>query len=185
MEVRMIRYLRLSVCMLSALWLWGFVAFVVYIVYLPQSCQPVADAVVVLTGRRGRIAEGDAVVQQGLAHKLFISGVHEKVRHADLSGAAHATPEGMGYKARNTAQNAEEIAQWEVQYGWRSIRLVTDAVHMPRSLWHVRRACPNLHVIPHAIHPRTSMRTYVNEFHKFAYNVLCGFLFPQVLREAD
>jgi uncharacterized SAM-binding protein YcdF (DUF218 family) len=172
MEAHMIRYARLSVFLLGGTWLWCFSAFVIYIVFLPQTTQPVTDAAVVLTGRRGRIAEGNAVVQQGLARKLFISGIHEKVRPADLSSNEHATPEGMGYMARNTAQNADEIAGWQANYGWASIRLVTDAVHMPRSLWHVRRTCPNLQVVPHAVYPPTLLRTYVHEFHKFAYNVV-------------
>lgn len=168
------RPIRMLIYLSAAMWLWGFAAFSIYVFCIPRTPQIVADAVVVLTGRRGRIAEGNAVVHQGLAHKLFISGVHEKVRYADLSSAQHATPEGMGYKARNTAQNGEEIAQWQAQYSWNTIRLVTDAVHMPRSLWHTRHACPSLHVIPHATHPKLPLRVYVNEFHKFVYNVLHG-----------
>lgn len=168
----MIRCVRVGICILGGAWLWGVLAFAIYVVFLPQTTQQVTDAVVVLTGRRGRIAEGNAVVQQGLARKLFISGIHQKVRPSDLSSAEYATPEGMGYMARNTAQNADEIATWQTIHGWRSIRLVTDAVHMPRSLWHVRRKCPNLQVLPHAVQPQAGLRSYVREFHKFAYNVL-------------
>lgn len=173
----MIRLARLGVCMMGFVWLLGFLGFVVYVQCLPQLKEPLADAVVVLTGRRGRIAEGNAAVQQGLAPKLFISGVHEKVRSSDLSSAEYATPEGMGYMARNTAQNGDEIAKWQVQHGWHIIRLVTDAVHMPRSLWHVRLACPNLRVIPHPVWPETLFRTYVDEYHKFVYSVVCDTLF--------
>lgn len=179
------RYARLCVCALAGVWFFGLVAFVIYVQFIPHVTLPVADAVVVLTGRRGRIAEGNAAVQQGLAHKLFISGIHEKVRPSDLSSAEYATPEGMGYMARNTAQNAEEIAKWQAQYGWHVIRLVTDAVHMPRSLWHVRRACPNLRVIPHAVYPETLWRTYVHEFNKFAYNVFIGQFLEDVLDNKD
>lgn len=164
--------LRIMTLFIFGTWLWGFASFVVYVLFIPQTTTPVADAVVVLTGRKGRIAEGNKVVELGLAHKLFISGVHKKVRHTDLTSADHATPEGLGYQAKNTLQNGQEIAQWQTQYGWKTIRLVTDAVHMPRSLLHVRKACPNLQVIPHATHPQVPLRVYVSEFHKFAYNVL-------------
>lgn len=163
-------------------WLWGFISFVVYIHGLPFVNKPIADAAVVLTGRRGRIAEGNILVQKGLANKLFISGVHKCVRYTDLTSAEYATPEGIGYNARNTAQNADEIAQWQKQYCWRTIRLVTDAMHMPRSLLHVRTVCPDMLVIPHAIYPNVSCWVYVSEFHKFIYifmSKLCGLAYSK------
>lgn len=163
----MIRYVMRLAGIAFFMWFWCFLAFFVYVKNVKSSYQGAVDAVVVLTGRVGRIQEGNTAVQKGLAPRLFISGVSPKVSSKDLADKEHVTQESLGYYAQNTVQNAEEIQAWQKEYGWKSIRLVTDAVHMPRSLLEVRLLVPYLHVVPHAVFYETSLKTYLKEFHKF------------------
>lgn len=149
------------------LWIFGFIAFYSYVIGIPGDSYTSVDAVVVFTGRKGRVIEGNRLVEQGLAKRLFISGLHKDVRLKDLP--QQATVDGLGYKAGNTRQNAEELLGWYVRYKWNSIRLVTDAVHMPRSLWLTKQMCPHMAVIPHPLHSQTYFSLYVTEYHKWIY----------------
>ncbi|MDP6952784.1 MAG: YdcF family protein, partial [Alphaproteobacteria bacterium] len=44
-------------------------------------------------------------------------------------------------------------AAWMAKEGYRSLRLVTAAYHMPRSLLEFHRAMPDLRLIPHPVFP--------------------------------
>ena len=62
---------------------FGFLGFAVSLPK-PVAGEP-TDAVVVLTGGPGRIARGLAVVEQGLAKEMFVSGVDPEVRPAEFA----------------------------------------------------------------------------------------------------
>ena len=66
-------------------WLAGFVLFHHRINHFaPDDGQP-ADAIVVLTGGKNRIAEAVKLLNDGLGEKLFISGVSKGISLNDLS----------------------------------------------------------------------------------------------------
>ena len=61
---------------LSLVWVGGLVSFVAYI---PQSSPVVtrqADAIVVLTGGSERLPAGIGLLEEGVADRLFVTGVH-------------------------------------------------------------------------------------------------------------
>lgn len=130
------RALRLLLLAVLA-WLGGFVAFVLT---QPGAAPPVpTDAVVVLTGGPGRLARGVDVLRSGLAQRLLVSGVNRSVRPEELVGAAEIPPDlfaccvDLGFQAETTRSNAEEVAEWVVDRGFRSVRLVTAGYHVPRA----------------------------------------------------
>ncbi len=127
-------------------WFGGFIAFVLT---QPGAAPPVAtDAVVVLTGGPGRIARGVDVLRAGLARRLLVSGVNRSVRPDELVGAAEIPPDlfaccvDLGFKAETTRSNAEEVADWVVENGFRSVRLVTAGYHIPRAEAELRARLP-------------------------------------------
>ena len=115
------------------------------------------DAIVVLTGGSGRMDEGLDLLTNGLAERLFVSGVYQgldvrlllKVLKRD---SALESRIDIG-NAINTLGNAKETALWVNQNNIRSIRLVTSAYHMPRSLLELRHLIPDMMVIPHPVFP--------------------------------
>lgn len=115
------------------------------------------DAIVVLTGAGGRIAEGLDLLAQERGQKLFISGVYRGVEVQQLLQLAQRQPDEMlccitlGYEAQDTAGNALETADWMAEQGYRSLTLVTSAHHMPRSLLEFRYSLPNVAVAPHPV----------------------------------
>lgn len=129
---------------------------------IPTSVEDTAtrtDAIVVLTGGSERIETGLALLDQGLAEQLFVSGAGALVKPGDLMPRTGSLrPEArdnitVGTAAGNTPENALETAVWARTAGIHSIRLVTAAYHMRRSLLEFRAAMPNVGIVPHAVFP--------------------------------
>lgn len=143
------------VAVLAALWLWGLVGFVAAIPR-PADEAGVAhtDAIVVLTGGRGRVEKGLALLAAGEADKLFISGVDRTVDMRTLVDSGAIPPDlsaccvALGHAARNTRENAHETARWMAKEGLSSLRLVTADFHMPRSLVEFEAAMPEARIVP-------------------------------------
>ncbi len=148
-----------AVVVTAALWGLGFLWFVATLPSRVEDGARPVDAIVVLTGGSERLATGLALLREGKGQRLFISGVHRGVdvddilkvgraQHSDLIGAIE-----LGYAADDTVGNAAETARWVVRNRIGSMRLVTGAYHMPRSLVEFRRALPDVEIIPHPVFP--------------------------------
>ncbi|HSV29746.1 MAG TPA: YdcF family protein [Candidatus Omnitrophota bacterium] len=144
---------------LFALWCAGFLWFVATVPDQVGDPATVTDAIVVLTGGSERLATGVQLLEDGRARKLFVSGVHKDVELADILKLGHADHGGLaccvvlGYSAPDTVGNAAETARWMAKERFRSLRLVTGAYHMPRSLLEFRRAMPDAAIVPHPVFP--------------------------------
>ncbi len=120
----------------------------------------------------------------GLAPRLFVSGVPSGVDLAQLLQSIDdretSTPccITLGHIAADTPGNAKESAVWARQEGVRSIRLVTGAYHMPRSLIEFQAAAPGIELVPHPVFPSTVRQEawwrfrgttglLIGEYHKF------------------
>lgn len=146
---------------LAVLWSGGFLWFVATLPDRVMDEVTHTDAIVVLTGGSERLSTGVTLLERGMAAKLFISGVHRGVDvgeilkvartdHPDLAGAIV-----LGHAADDTVGNAAETAVWVEKEGISSLRLVTGAYHMPRSLAEFRHALPTVTIVPHPVFPDT------------------------------
>ncbi|HEY0522615.1 MAG TPA: YdcF family protein, partial [Stellaceae bacterium] len=169
----------------AALWSGGLVWFAGAIPRTVADADTPTDAVVVLTGGRQRLESGLQLIADGKAQKLLISGVNPSVDlHELLRVSSPHMPEWvaccivLGYEAGNTVGNAHETAAWMRREGYGSLRLVTAAYHMPRSLLELRRALPGVTIIPHPVFPEKVMQArwwawpgtlslIVGEYHKY------------------
>ena len=154
------RWLRRLADALIIAWLAGLVWFVAGVEQPVADPDAVTDAVVVLTGGSLRIDSGLALLAEGKAKKLFVSGVHQGVETAAMLRQVPDAPQGveccivLGHAADNTLGNALETAQWLQQEGFHSIRLVTANYHMQRALLEFTRALPpDIRIIPHPVFP--------------------------------
>ena len=141
-------------------WLAGLVWFVRAVEQPIADRDSATDAVVVLTGGKLRLETGLALLADGRAGKLFVSGVHQGIDIDEMLRQMPHAPRGLeccivlGHRADNTHGNALETAGWVRAEGLRSIRLVTANYHMPRALLEFRRALPpGIRVIPHPVFP--------------------------------
>jgi uncharacterized SAM-binding protein YcdF (DUF218 family) len=139
-------------------WLAGLLWFITLLPTAVADTASTTDAIVVLTGGSGRVAQGLELLAQRRAQKLFISGVYRGVDVQALLRTSQQSPAelqccvALGYEADSTYGNAIETAGWMRANGLRSLRLVTAAYHMPRSLLEFRRAMPEIAIVAHPVY---------------------------------
>jgi uncharacterized SAM-binding protein YcdF (DUF218 family) len=153
------RLLLAALMVVAGGWLVGLVAFVASIPHGVEDGDTATDAIVVWTGGSQRLETGLRLLADGLAGKMFVSGVHPATTVADLVERGAVPPEAVaccveaGREAADTTGNAAETAEWMQRLGFRSLRLVTSSYHMPRSLLEIRRALPDAVIVPHPVFP--------------------------------
>lgn len=167
-------------------WAYGLFYFVDQIPTQPTISKQKVDAAIVLTGGSKRIAHGFSRVANKLAEELFISGVNDDATPTHIveqvkrkSRPVPANKITLGYKARTTIGNAEEVQEWIIQHNIRSIRLITANYHMPRSLHEFSLVLPHaVEVLPDPVFPKgfditrwkedsNSRRLVMSEYHKW------------------
>jgi uncharacterized SAM-binding protein YcdF (DUF218 family) len=160
----MIRWLNLALALAGTAGVCWAAGLIYFASTLPAAVADTAtrtDAIVVLTGGRGRIETGVDLLQQGMAAKLFVSGAGGQARLADLLPPGTDLPPELaaaitlGREADDTPGNAIETAAWVRREGVASIRLVTAAYHMRRSLLELHAAMPSVKIVPHPVFPAT------------------------------
>lgn len=166
-QLRLRRLLRATTLSIGTIlgvvlaWAIGFLWFVTSIPDRVADTTTHTDAIVVLTGGRDRLETGLQLLEDGLGDQLFVSGVHKDVDIAEIMKVGHADrPDiacciALGYAAPDTVGNADETAAWAIARGMHSIRLVTGAYHMPRSLLEFQRSLPGARILPHPVFPGT------------------------------
>ena len=145
---------------LGLLWLAGFSWFITQISRQESAPPPAADIIVVLTGGAHRLDRGLALLAEGKAPTLFITGVGKGVRVQDVLEQASARQRALimhqrktasiilGQEAENTIGNAEETARWLSDKPYRSLLLVTSNYHMPRSVNEFTALLAHMRIIP-------------------------------------
>jgi uncharacterized SAM-binding protein YcdF (DUF218 family) len=145
---------------------------VYFISILPKNVEDLTtrtDAIVVLTGSSCRITTGAYLLAHGYADHLFISGVPEKLskkvvllggtcpsKFAEDELITLLPKTTIGHQAKSTVENAEEAGRWIQQNNIKTIRLVTSAMHLPRSLIEFQRQLPDIKIIPHPVMKTTA-----------------------------
>ncbi|MDD3446081.1 MAG: YdcF family protein [Zavarzinia sp.] len=154
--MRSIRLFALVLCFLFGAYGW----FLGRIPTFVDDATSPTDGIVVLTGGALRLDEAAAVMAEGRARRLLVSGVStdsgpEDIRErlSALSDETFRCCVDLGYQARNTVGNAEEAAAWAVAHGMKTLRVVTAAYHMPRTLVELHRALPGVTLVPHPVFP--------------------------------
>ena len=153
-------------------WMLGFAWFAIF---LPQPLDGRrTDAIVVLTGGAGRIDRGLALLQEGAAERMLISGVDRSVRPSELA-ERYKTPERLfsccitlGREAIDTRSNAIETARWLERRDFKTVRLITTDWHMRRSALELRQALPaSVTIVYDAVPSRPSLTMLMREYNKY------------------
>ncbi len=148
---------------------------------LPKPVEPNAlnaDAIVVLTGGKGRLEAGIELLQNGSGKRLLISGVHPDVVKKELITLTGAAPKlfncciDLDYAAGNTSGNAEETANWAKEKGYKEIILVTADYHIQRSIILFRHALPEATIQPYPVSATISPIMLAREYSKYLVTVI-------------
>lgn len=163
--------IRRLIATAALLWALGFALFVVT---LPGPADgEETDGVIVLTGGPGRLQRGLAVLREGKAKRMLISGVARQVTRHELEVAYHIPPALMartdlGNESVDTRSNADEAKDWIDARHYRSIRLVTTDWHMPRARLELRRMTRDgLHILPDPVKSHPSFAVLLREYNKY------------------
>ena len=137
----------------------GFLRFLALAAAGPEAPERLADGIAVLTGGAERVETGLRLLRDGRGRLLLVSGVHPQVTLGDLARLAALPPEAvsgrvtLGRAATTTRGNATEIAAWARAEHLASLRIVTAGYHMPRALLELRRALPEVALLPYPLVP--------------------------------
>ena len=154
---RMLRWGGMASILAIALIFGGFLRFADSVTTLKPPLDPRADAIVVLTGGYQRIDQAVELLQKGAGKRLLISGVHPTTTPKQIRRMTQASPElftccvDVGYDALDTIGNAQEASNWIHQRGYKSVLVVTNNYHMPRSLAELAYVDAETQFIPYPV----------------------------------
>ena len=168
----MIRFLFRLILFLLLLYAIGYALFTAM---LPRPAgEERTDAIVVLTGGSGRLDRGFELIQRGRARQMLISGVARTVRPEELAVHYRVAPRlfacciTLGREAFDTRSNADEVARWLQRRRFRSIRLVTNDLHMPRARYEIRkRTGEEVAIVADAVPTDPNAREIFVEYNKY------------------
>lgn len=143
--MRLVRGLATLVVVLLVVAAILFVDFA-YKTFSVKPREVKADAVVVLTGGRGRVDEGVRAYREGRGRFLFLIGVDPAVRKSDLYRELPGKRDGGGVfleqVSANTLENAIYARDLLARHDVRSIILITSRYHMKRATLIFRNVLP-------------------------------------------
>ena len=159
---------------LAILYVLGFALFAVTLGKPAPKDAPKADAIVVITGGKGRIEHAGALLADGQGKRLLIAGVDPSVRKADLVRRLGGQQKlvdccvDLGSESVDTRSNAEEAKRWIERRRYTSVRLVTSDWHMRRGRYEFHRQLDkNVKIIPDAVRTEPDFMTLFGEYNKY------------------
>ena len=159
---------------LAVLYGLGFALFAVTLGKPADADTPKVDAIIAITGGKGRIEHGASLLALGKAKRLLIAGADPSVRKVDLVrrlGAPNQLFEcciDLGSESVDTRSNAEEAKRWIARRRYKSIRLVTSDWHMRRARYEFNRQLDSsIEIIPDAVRTEPNFMTLFAEYNKY------------------
>jgi len=176
------RFFISGIVFILLIWAGGFCYFVSRVPsHKDQSTK--TDAIIVLTGGKGRVGEAVGLFSKDMASKLLITGVGKKttieeiiLMSQDLTLKVVGPVKDkitLGRYATNTKENAQEASLWMSLNDFKTLRLVTSNYHMQRSLLEFKSAMPDVEIIAHPVRSKkwwnlpATIPLLMSEYHKY------------------
>jgi len=153
-----------------------------YTTFSLRQREVATDAIVVLTGGRGRVEEGIHLYREHRARWLYLVGVDPAVRKRDLfkeqAGKRGGEELVLEKSSRNTLENALYTRDLLARREIRSIQLITSRYHMKRAVLIFTAILPkDIAVYPYPVDSKNlkpawwshegSFRLLFSEFYKY------------------
>ncbi len=155
------------------LWALGFALFCVTL-GKPAGATVKTQAIVALTGGKGRIEHAAKLLGEGKAERLLIAGADPSVRKADLMRRLGGKPNlaaccvDLGSESVDTRSNADEAKRWLERRDYKSVRLVTSDWHMHRARYEFRHTLgAEYRIVFDAVTTEPGLMTLFVEYNKY------------------
>ncbi|HVF37773.1 MAG TPA: YdcF family protein [Sphingomicrobium sp.] len=152
----------------------GFALFAVTLGAPAGADTAKVDAIVVITGGKGRIEHGAELLASGKARRMLIAGADPAVRKGDLvrlHGGRQRLFDccvDLGSESVDTRSNAEEAKRWLERREFDSLRLVTSDWHMRRARYEFNRQFgSDVQIVSDAVRTEPSFMTLFAEYNKY------------------
>ena len=159
---------------LAILYGLGFALFAVTLGTPAAADAPRVDAIVVITGGKGRIEYGAELLSEGKAKRMLIAGADPAVRKVDLVNRLGGKQRlfdcciDLGSESVDTRSNAEEAKRWMARRRYKSLRLVTSDWHMRRARYEFNRQLSrDIRIVPDAVRTEPNFMTLFAEYNKY------------------
>ena len=159
---------------LAILYVLGFALFAVTLDQPAPADTPRVDAIIAITGGKGRIEHAAVLLAEGKAGRLLIAGADPAVRKVDLVRRLDAPTKlfdccvDLGSESVDTRSNAEEAKRWIERRRYKSVRLVTSDWHMRRARYEFHRQLGHsIRIIPDAVRTEPNFMTLFGEYNKY------------------
>ena len=158
----------------AILYALGFALFAVTLADPAPADAPRADAIVAITGGKGRIEQGARMLAAGKGKRMLIAGADPSVRKQDLVRRVGGKKQlfeccvDLGSESVDTRSNAEEAKRWLERRHFTSFRLVTSDWHMRRAMYEFNRQfADGITIIPDAVRTQPTFMTLFAEYNKY------------------
>ena len=168
--------------LLLILYALGFLLFGVTL-GAPAPSAAITDAIVVITGGKGRIEHGIEMLGQRKGKRLLIAGADPAVTKDDLIrrlGGRRRLVQccvDLGSESVDTRSNAEEARRWLERRKYRSARLITSDWHMRRAAYEFdHQLGGRVTIVPDAVRSEPKFMTLFAEYNKYILRRLAAWL---------
>lgn len=159
--------------LLILLYALGFILFSVTL-GRPAKAGLRTDAVVVITGGKGRIEHAMKVLEDGKTKRVLIAGADPLVTKKDLVDRFDAERKlvrccvDLGSESVDTRSNAEEAQRWLARHNYNSVRLITNDWHMRRASYEFRKGLDGKYqIFTDAVRAEPGLGTLFAEYNKY------------------
>jgi uncharacterized SAM-binding protein YcdF (DUF218 family) len=159
---------------LAILYVLGFALFAVTLGAPAPEDSAKVDAIVAITGGKGRIEHAASLLADGKGTRLLIAGADPSVRKTDLVHRLGLKRKlfdccvDLGSESVDTRSNAEEAKRWMERRNFKSMRLVTSDWHMRRARYEFNRQFDaGTRIVPDAVRTEPSFATLFAEYNKY------------------
>lgn len=158
---KIVRFFAALTTIMLLVWSGGLIWFVTTLPRSVADASSRTDGIVVLSGGRERIHAGLELLADGRSKTLFLSGVRRGTSRRTLAELSRQSPEvfkccvELGRQAADTVGNAQETAAWVRRNSMTSLRVVTSAYHLPRSLVEFRRVMAHIRLVAHPVYTKS------------------------------
>lgn len=189
----------LTVCIIGSVVITALFIDFTYKTFSYRQNRQKADAIVVLTGGKGRVEEGVRLFRARRAEFLIFVGVDPSVRKSDLYRPTPGDPPAYNVilekSSRNTLENSIYGRDVIVRSGVHSVLLITSRYHLKRASILFRNSLPkDITIIPYPVDSVNLKESWWNhggsfqllfrEFYKYCMFRMFFLVAPGELRES-